>query len=98
MQRLSLWKDSTIKKITVTLDDDVANFLKEQSRLHNKPFGQVMNEMLRRGMTSSSKSPEPPPFKIVPNRSKLVPGIDPQKLNQLNDQLEAEERASSERS
>ena len=76
-------------RTTLTLDDDVADFLKDQSRLHNKPFKQVVNEVLRRGMTSGSKSPEPVPFKIVPNRSKLVPGIDPQKLNQLNDQLEA---------
>lgn len=72
-------------------------FLKDQSRLPNKPFRQVVNEVLRRGMIPNSKAPEPPPFKIVPNRSRLIPGIDPHKLNQLNDQLEAEERASSER-
>ena len=76
-------------RTTLTLDDDVADFLKDQSRLHNKPFKQVVNEVLRRGMTPNSKAPEPVPFKIVPNRSKLVPGIDPHKLNQLNDQLEA---------
>jgi len=80
-------------RTTLTLDNDVADFLKDQSRLHNKPFKQVVNEVLRRGMTASSKSSEPVPFKIVPNRSKLVPGIDPQKLNQLNDQLEAEDFA-----
>ncbi len=80
-------------RTTLTLDDDVAGFLKDQSRLHNKPFKQVVNEVLRRGMTSGSKSPEPAPFKIVPNRSKLVPGIDPHRLNQLDDQLEAEDFA-----
>ncbi len=80
-------------RTTLTLDDDVADFLKDQSRLHNKPFKQVVNEVLRRGMTSSSKSPEPLPFKIVPNRSGLAPGIDPHKLNQLNDQLDAEDFA-----
>lgn len=84
-------------RTTLTLDDDVADFLKDQSRLHNKPFKQVVNDVLRRGMTSSSRSPEPPPFKIVPNRSRLLPGIDPHKLNQLNDQLEAEERTSNKR-
>lgn len=30
-----------------------------------------------------------PKFRIAPNRSKLFPGADPEKLNQLNDQLEA---------
>ena len=80
-------------RTTLTLDDDIANFLKGQSRLHNKPFNLMVNEVLRRGMMSGSKSSEPVPFKIVPNRSGLVPGIDPHKLNQLNDQLEAEDFA-----
>ena len=35
-------------RTTLTLDDDVADFLKEQSQLHNKPFKQVVNEALRR--------------------------------------------------
>ncbi len=80
-------------RTTLTLDDDVVAFLKDQSRLHNKPFKQVVNEVLRRGMTPGSKETEPPTFQIVPNRSRLVPGIDPQKLNQLNDQIEAEDFA-----
>ena len=80
-------------RTTLTLDDDVADFLKEQSQLHNKPFKQVVNEVLRRGMTPGVKGPEPPGFQIVPHRSSLFPGVDPRKLNQLNDQLEAEDFA-----
>lgn len=78
-------------RTTLTLDDDVADFLKEQSQLYNKPFKQVVNEVLRRGMTPGLKGAEPPRFRIVPNRSRLFPGVDPRKLNQLNDQLEAED-------
>jgi hypothetical protein len=78
-------------RTTLTLDDDVADFLKEQSQLHNKPFKQVVNEVLRRGMAPHLKRAAPPKFKIMPNRSKLFPGVDPRKLNQLNDQLEAED-------
>ena len=80
-------------RTTLTLDDDVADFLKEQSQLHNKPFKQVVNEMLRRGMTPGLKGSKSPKFRIVPNRSNLFPGVDPRKLNQLNDQLEAEDFA-----
>jgi len=69
-----------------------SSFLKDQSRLHNKPFKQAVNEVLRRGMTPNAKASEPPPFKLVPNRSRLVPGVSLHKLNQLNDQLEANER------
>ena len=35
--------------------------------------------------------------RIVPNRSGLAPGVDPMKLNQLNDQLEAEDFAGTRR-
>ena len=77
-------------RTTLTLDDDVVDFLKEECRLHNKPFKQVVNEVLRRGMTPASEGAKAPEFRVVPNHSGLVPGIDPQKLNQLYDQLEAE--------
>ncbi len=80
-------------RTTLTLDDDIADFLKEQSQLHNKPFKQVVNEVLRRGMAPGSKVTKSPIFRIVPNRSGLFPGVDPRKLNQLNDQLEAEDFA-----
>ncbi len=68
---------------TLTIDDDVADYLKAQSRLHNKPFKQVVNEVLRRGMVPRSRRTEPPEFRIVPNNSGLAPGIDPRSLNQL---------------
>ena len=41
-------------RTTLTLDDDVADFLKSQSRLHDKPFKQLVNEVLRRGMAPAS--------------------------------------------
>ena len=77
-------------RTTLTLDDDVAAFLKEQCRLNDKPFKQVVNEVLRRGMAPTSRRDELPEFRIVPNPSGFVSGIDPQKLNQLYDQLEVE--------
>lgn len=80
-------------RTTLTLDDDVADFLKEQSRLRGRPFKQVVNEVLRRGMVSGPRGTEPPRFRVEPNRSGLVPGVDPLRLNQLNDQLEVEDFA-----
>ncbi len=81
-------------RTTLTLDDDVADFLKMQSRLQGRPFKQVVNDVLRRGMAPGSQGPELPPYRIVPNRSGLVPGVDPLRLNQLNDQLEVEDFAT----
>ena len=40
---------------------------------------------------------EPPRFRVVPNRSGLVSGVDPLRLNQLNDQLEVEDFADESR-
>lgn len=81
-------------RTTLTLDDDVADFLKAQSRLQDKPFKQVVNEVLRRGMAPGPRSPGLPRFRITPNRSVLAPGADPLRLNQLNDQLEADDFAA----
>lgn len=80
-------------RTTLTLDDDVADFLRAQSRLQGKPFKQVVNETLRRGMSPASRNPDRPRFRITPNRSRLAPGVDPMRLNQLNDQLETEDFA-----
>lgn len=87
-------------KTTLTLDDDVADYLKEQCRLDDKPFERVVNETLRRGMEMSAPSEsaadggedsEAPPFKVVPFSSKFAPEVDQLKLNQVNADLEMEE-------
>ena len=81
-------------RTTLTLDDDIADSLKEKARLLSKPFKQVVNEALRRGMSPAIGERPRPEYRITPNRSGLTPGIDPLKLNQLNDQLEAEDFAA----
>ncbi len=77
-------------RTTLTLDDDVANYLKEQCRLLDRPFKQVVNDTLRRGMSPAGTG-ERPKFKVKPFSSGFNPGVDPTKLNQLYDQLEVEE-------
>ena len=81
-------------RTTLTLDEDVADFLKTQSRLLDKPFKQLVNETLRRGMGPAFRERKRARFRVEPNRSALVPGVDPRRLNQLNDQLEAEDFAA----
>ncbi|MCY4619014.1 MAG: hypothetical protein OXD50_10805 [Chloroflexi bacterium] len=77
-------------RTTLTLDDDVAAALKQQAKLLDQSFKQVVNDALRRGLTS----PEPrdrQPFKLRTSAGGFRPGIDPLKLNQLNAELELEE-------
>ena len=77
-------------RTTLTLDNDIAESLKERARLLDVPFKQVVNDMLRRGMSPVIRE-TPAEYRVTPNHSGLAPGIDPLKLNQLNDQLEAED-------
>ena len=81
-------------RTTLTLDEDVADFLKTQSQLQGRPFKQVVNDVLRRGMAPNSHGAELPRFRVVVNPSGLVPGIDPLRLNQLNDALEVDDFAA----
>ena len=77
-------------RTTLTLDDDIARSLKEQARLNNKPFKQVVNDTLRRGLSPAVREPRAP-YRVKPIHSGFAPGVDQEKLNQLNDELEVEE-------
>ena len=77
-------------RTTLTLDDDLADALKQRAKLLDVPFKQVVNDALRRGL--APEAPEDRPvFRVRPFRGGFLPGIDPLKLNQLNDQLEVED-------
>ncbi len=77
-------------RTTLTLDEDVADFLREQARLQDRPFKQVVNDTLRRGMSPAVRE-EGPAYRVRPLRGGFRPGVDPLKLNQLNDELETQE-------
>ena len=81
-------------KTTLNLDDDVAAFLQEQSRFHNKPMEQVVNETLRLGINRTPKraeDPTKPPFRVKPNKSGFVEGVEQVRLNQLLADFDTEE-------
>ena len=82
-------------RTTLTLDDDIADSLREQARLLNRPFKQVVNDALRRGISPSVREEPVSRFRVVPVHSGFAPGVDPLRLNQLNDQLEAEDFAGA---
>ena len=80
----------SVMRTTLTIDADIADFLKEQSRLHGKSFKQVVNETLRRGMAPGANSKRRKPFKVKPFPGGYMPGVDPMNpkdfLNQLDDE------------
>ena len=77
-------------RTTLTIDDDIADFLKEQSRLNEKSFKQIVNETLRRGMSPETSLKRRKPFRVKPVRGGYMPGVDPMNpkdlLNQLDDE------------
>ena len=77
-------------RTTLTLDNDLAQSLKERARLLDVPFKQVVNDTLRRGLSPASSDASPATYRVFPNASGFVPGVNPLKLNQVHDQLEAE--------
>ena len=78
-------------RTTLTLDDDLADRLKELARSSGGTFKEVVNEVLRRGLsTAEGPSEAPEPFRVIPKACGFKPGIDPLKLNQLYDDLEIE--------
>ena len=77
--------------MTLTLDKDLADALKERARDLNQSIKQVVNDALRQGLSAGVKESPRPPYRLKPFHSGFAPGVDPTKLNQLNDQLELEE-------
>ncbi|MXY36393.1 MAG: DUF2191 domain-containing protein [Dehalococcoidia bacterium] len=82
-------------RTTLTLDDDLVVALRERAQVLRKPFKQVVNDALRRGLSDSSQEQEPPTpeegrpvFEVKPNHSGFAPGVDPLKLKELNAELE----------
>ena len=79
-------------RTTLTIDDDVATTLRALARSSGKTFKAVVNEAIRNGlMTGEKPVPTREAFKVPSAPRGFLPGIDPLKLNQLMDDLEADD-------
>lgn len=77
-------------RTTLTLDNDLAAALQEQALLHGISFKQVVNDTLRRGLSPRTQERKPM-FRVKPLPGGFRQGVDPLKLNQLNDELEVQD-------
>jgi hypothetical protein len=63
------------------------------------PFKEVVNAVLRRGLAAQEpRAKAPRPFRVDAFSSSFRPGVDPLRLNQLNDTLEARQFGEGTRS
>lgn len=80
-------------RTTLTLDDDVADKVKQLAERQRRPFKQVLNEVLRRGLAAQERRGGNKRVRIETFSSAFRAGVDPMKLNQLSDDLESEHAA-----
>lgn len=77
-------------RTTLTIDPEIAERLKQEVALGKRPFKAIVNDALRKGL-GLEPIPQKQPYRLRPHSSAFLPGIDPGKLNQLADELEAGE-------
>jgi hypothetical protein len=72
------------------LEPDVERLLSDEVHRTRRPFKQVVNDAIRRGLAPRLAEEPEEPYRVIVHRSKLRPGIDPASLNRLADELEDE--------
>lgn len=77
-------------RTTLSLEADVAQRLRQELASGKKSLKQVINERLRQGFGLKTAAPRPR-FRIEPHTSGYCPGIDRGRLNQMVDELAADE-------
>lgn len=80
-------------RTTLTLDDDLARRLREEARRTGRPFKEVVNEAIRRGLAAPGGGTRKK-FRVKASPRGFRAGIDLGRLNQLVDELELD-RASA---
>lgn len=76
-------------RTTVTLDEDVLRAVKAEAHRSQRPFKVVLNDLLRRAVAAPA-SGRHKAFKVEPHHTRLAPGVDRLRFNQLADELEDE--------
>ena len=80
------------QRTTLTLDDDVMTRLKAEARRTGRPLKDVVNDALRRGLSSAGRE-ERTPFRVIATDLGLRPGIELDDVEGLLDRIEDPRRA-----
>ena len=77
-------------RTTLTIDDDLAGILRRKARELDKPFKELVNLALRKGLMEPTEA-KPHSVTVRPHDFGASPGVDLDRLNQLSDELEVED-------
>ena len=77
-------------RTTVTIDPDVQQLIQDAMQRSRQSFKATLNQAIRRGLVGMISPVDEPPFQVHARALGLRAGIDPARLNQLNDELEVD--------
>ena len=80
-------------RTTLTIDSDIEQLLRREMRRTNRSMKAVVNDALRAGLGTLGKPARTRRFRVEPHAFGFKPGVDVDRLNQLVDEMEAEEIA-----
>lgn len=75
-------------RTTLTLDPDVVRLLEEETHRQRRPYKQVVNDAIRRGLAPRAARRPSKRFRVTPHDAKVVAGLDRIGFNRLADELE----------
>ena len=76
-------------RTTLILDDDVAAKLEAEALRAGRPFREIVNETLRRGLASQRATSRRQPFMVeTRNLGELAPGLSLDNIGELIEQVE----------
>ncbi len=78
-------------RTTLTLEEDLAVILQKQSAVTGTSFKKIVNSAIRRGLNADSSTVPRRRVVVRPHDFGVSPGLDWNRLNQLNDELESAE-------
>ena len=78
-------------RTTLTLERDVAERVRQEMRRTGRGLKAIVNEALRLGLGGPNRSPRVARFTVKARDLGLRPGFDPDRMNQLVDELQVAE-------
>jgi len=75
-------------RTTLTLDPDVFNLLEGEMHRARKPFKQVVNDAIRRGLSPRGAGEPQAVYRVAAHHAALLPGLDRAAMNKYADEME----------
>ena len=75
-------------RTTLTLDADVFHLLEGEMHRARRPFKQVVNDAIRRGLSPRGAGEPQAAYRVATHHASLLPGLDRAAMNKYADEME----------